>query len=161
MRRGAALYVAGLGLFLVSFIWSWAALPPVVASHFDSNGNANGWMDHNSFLVFVAGMGLLALVVVPGFGGAGGTPPRAVHQRPEPPILAAAGEPGPLPVHVHSPHDGNRRRHCVADWGGQPGDDLRQHEAPSEHGAAGGIRRRRLRRSSRWVGVVHPALPAP
>ena len=68
MRRATALYVAGLGLFLVSFIWSWAALPPVVASHFDSNGNANGWMDHNSFLVFVAGMGLLALVVVPGLG---------------------------------------------------------------------------------------------
>ncbi len=68
MRRAAALYVAGLGLFVVSFIWSWAALPPVVASHFDSNGNANGWMGHNSFLVFIAGMGLLGLVVVPGLG---------------------------------------------------------------------------------------------
>jgi len=68
MRRVTALYVAGLGLFLASFVWSWAALPPVVASHFDSNGNANGWMYHNSFLVFMAGMGVLALVVVPGLG---------------------------------------------------------------------------------------------
>ncbi len=60
--------MVGLGLFIASFVWSWVALPPVVASHFDSSGNVNGWMDHNSFLVFIAGMGGLALVVVPGLG---------------------------------------------------------------------------------------------
>jgi len=68
MRRVTPLYVAGLALFLLSFIWSWAALPPVVASHFDSNGNANGWMDHTSYLVFMACVGVLALVIVPGLG---------------------------------------------------------------------------------------------
>ncbi len=68
MRRVTPLYVAGLALFLLSFIWSWAALPPVVASHFDSNGNAYGWMDHTSYLVFMACVGVLALVIVPGLG---------------------------------------------------------------------------------------------
>ena len=68
MRRVTALYLAGLGLFLISFVWSWAALPPVVASHFDSNGNANGWMDHTAWMVFMAVMGLVALVVIPGLG---------------------------------------------------------------------------------------------
>ena len=42
--------------FVGQMLFIYPGLPPIVASHFDAQGNANGWMTKGMFLVFEAGM---------------------------------------------------------------------------------------------------------
>lgn len=59
------LLFALLALFAAVYFSSvYAKLPEVVASHFDANGNPNGWASKQSFLVFFIGVSVIPAVLV-------------------------------------------------------------------------------------------------
>jgi len=47
------LILCGL-VFAAHLLWIYPALPEMVASHFDGQGNPNGWMSKQTFLIFEA-----------------------------------------------------------------------------------------------------------
>ena len=51
---------------LVYFSWLYPQLPEVIQSHFNANGQPNGWQPKSVFFEFIAGITVLAAVV--GFG---------------------------------------------------------------------------------------------
>ena len=65
------LTVALLGVTLATgalLIGTTAQLPDRVATHFDWSGNPNGWMNRDSYLLFMLGFGIALPWLVYGFG---------------------------------------------------------------------------------------------
>ena len=54
-----------LAVFAAAYFYSvYDTLPEVVASHFDANGNPNGWSSKQAFLVFFIGVSVIPAVLV-------------------------------------------------------------------------------------------------
>jgi uncharacterized protein DUF1648 len=56
------------GVAAASLVWSAQELPPRVASHFNFQGQANGWMSRTTHLEFMGGIGLLLPLFLLGTG---------------------------------------------------------------------------------------------
>ena len=56
------------GVAAAGLMWSAQELPPRVASHFDFQGQADGWMSRESDLEFMAGLTLLLPILLIGTG---------------------------------------------------------------------------------------------
>jgi Protein of unknown function (DUF1648) len=57
-----------VGLGAASFVWAAGELPAHVASHFDGQGKANGWMNRDSYLKSMAAIGLAVPLLMVGTG---------------------------------------------------------------------------------------------
>lgn len=62
-RLPAAALLASLALCLGQAAYFYGRLPPVAVSHFDAQGNPNGWMDRSSLIGLCVGTELLIAAV--------------------------------------------------------------------------------------------------
>jgi uncharacterized membrane protein len=54
-------------LILIPFIYLWLiwnSLPPQIATHFDFEGNPNGWTDKNSLIYLLGGLGICPYIIM-------------------------------------------------------------------------------------------------
>jgi serine/threonine-protein kinase len=65
-RSGFALLVLVLAGFVAYVMWKSAELPAVVATHFDAQGRANGWMSRDRHLYFTLALGILTPLFIVG-----------------------------------------------------------------------------------------------
>ena len=64
-----AVALFGYAAFLVGMAATYARLPARVASHFNANGVANGWMSRDGYVWFMVGVGtLVSLTMLTAFG---------------------------------------------------------------------------------------------
>ena len=51
-------FILVLAVVAAVILGTSAALPPIVASHFGRGGQANGWMSHDFYVIFILGVGV-------------------------------------------------------------------------------------------------------
>ncbi len=66
-------------LLIIFEMFTYSQLPPVIAVHFDSSGNPNGWSDKNAFLLSYSLLSLIAPAFVYVFAYLGKRYPMYVH----------------------------------------------------------------------------------
>jgi hypothetical protein len=77
MRVPLIVWLVLEGVAAASLVWSAHELPPRVASHFNIQGQADGWMPRERDLQFMAGVGLLVPLLLIGTGLLMGVMPAA------------------------------------------------------------------------------------
>jgi uncharacterized membrane protein len=68
LRAPLLVLLALAGVGAASLVWTAQELPANVASHFDAQGQPNGWMTRTSYLKTMAAIGLLLPLLLVGIG---------------------------------------------------------------------------------------------
>jgi hypothetical protein len=62
-RFAKRIFAACVAVSLLQLLWLRWSLPATVASHFDLSGNADGWMQRDTFLIIMGGVDLMVALV--------------------------------------------------------------------------------------------------